>query len=70
MIVAQVEGNLAAEKSSDAYPTNVFCDECYEQMKASENNPIITTETYDSSWPDICCRCEKTEDEENEENTP
>lgn len=68
MKVCQISGDMSAEKSRDNYPTNVFCDECYEEMNVDgEENPIITAQEYDSSWGDTCSRCSKSVEEEKEE---
>lgn len=68
MKVCQITGDMSAEKSRDNYPTDVFCDECYEEMNVEgEGNPILSTQDYDSSWADSCSNCGKSVDEEKED---
>jgi hypothetical protein len=50
-----VEGNLAAEKSSEAHPTKVLCDEC------AANYTILTNEGPSS---EDCEDCGGPEDDE------
>jgi hypothetical protein len=60
---------MSAEKTRDNYPTDVFCDECYEKMNVvSGDNPILSTDEYDLSWGDTCSNCGKTLEEEIKEN--
>lgn len=62
MKVCQIIGDMSAEKTRDNYPTNVFCDECYEnKFKAGL---VLTTEPYDMSWSNSCSECGKLEEEE------
>lgn len=68
MKVCHIVGDMSAEKSSEAYPTEVFCDECYDKMNVhSADNPIIAEEPHDSTWADFCSSCGKTVDEEKQE---
>ncbi|MEP4094583.1 hypothetical protein [Reichenbachiella sp.] len=72
MKVCTVWGDLSSEKSSENYPTEVFCDECYEQMsmvKEGEESGIISEQEYDESWGDTCSQCGKTVDQELEERS-
>jgi len=69
MKVCQIHGDMSADRMDDIYPTEVFCDECYNEMNVdNENNPIVTEETWNDSWGDTCSQCNKTLEEEKAEN--
>ena len=69
MRVCQVYGDMLADKSSDNYPTEVFCDECYDDMDVdSEDSRIVQELSWDSSCRDNCSRCGKSQVDEKAEN--
>lgn len=51
----QVEGNLTADKSSEAYPQMMLCDECVEDYKV-----IVEEGTADGPCEE--CGCENDND--------
>lgn len=68
MKICQVWGDLSSEKSSENYPTDLFCDECFESMNpGKEDSRIVTYQDDDGSFGDTCSKCGKTKDEEEEE---
>lgn len=68
MKICQVWGDLSSEKSSENYPTDLFCDECFESMSpGTEDSGIVAYQEDDGSFGDICSGCGKTRDEEQEE---
>jgi hypothetical protein len=68
MKICTVWGNLLSEKSSENYPTDLYCEDCFNEMNPDgEDSQIISYQDDDSSYGDVCAGCGKTEDEENEE---
>lgn len=67
MKICQVYGDMTSEKSSENYPTDVFCDECFSELDRGEESQVVTHSEYDSSWPGECSKCGKTLQEEKEE---
>jgi hypothetical protein len=63
-----VFGNMQSDKSSEAYPTIILCEECFQELKPdTENTRIVSYDEYDESLGDCCSECQKTkEDEDNE----
>lgn len=64
MKICQVTGDLSSEKSRENYPTDIFCDECVEEMESSENSGLISCLGDDKSFGDECSRCGKSREEE------
>lgn len=56
---------MLAEKSSENYPTNIFCDECSAGLET--NGLLLSFETNTSGWADECSSCGKNSDEEQAE---
>ncbi|WP_069383946.1 hypothetical protein [Halomonas caseinilytica] len=68
MKTCTVVGDLMSDKASENYPTDNFCDECYETMMADgEDSGIVTSQDYDPSFGKVCASCGKTAREEADE---
>ena len=63
-----IYGDMSSDKSSENYPTVAICDECVAADQASgENSQIVTVSNHDMSDGDTCAFCDKTLEEEQEE---
>lgn len=68
MKICTVWGDLSSDKSSENYPTDLYCEECFDAMNpGGEDSQIVTYEDDNGSYGDVCAECGKTQDEENEE---
>jgi len=68
MKTCTIYGDMSAENSGDAYPTETFCDDCYDDMEpASEDSGIVAVQDYDPSLGTKCSTCGKTAEQEREE---
>ncbi|UZJ44213.1 hypothetical protein OOT55_16355 [Marinimicrobium sp. C6131] len=68
MKTCTVYGDMASEKSSEAYPTETFCDECYEEMNpGTEDSQVVLEQGYDRSLGEVCSLCGKSEEDEKKE---
>lgn len=68
MKICQVYGDMSSEKSSENYPTDLFCEECFEGMsKDGENADVVNYENDNGSFGDTCSACGKTKQEEDSE---
>ena len=69
MKICTVWGDLSSEKSSENYPTELFCEECFQLMSPyQEDSGIVSYQDDDGSYGDTCSACGKTKKEEVEEN--
>lgn len=70
MRTCMIQGDMTSDKSSEAYPVETFCDDCYEAMApGTEDSPVVQDQGYDPSWGQVCADCGKTEEEELEEQS-
>lgn len=61
---------MSSEKSGENYPTDLFCDECFNGMLPDqEDTRIVTYQDDDGSFGDTCSECGKTKEEEIDENS-
>ena len=68
MKICQIWGDLSSERSSENYPTELFCDECFKDMNPDgEDSGIVTYQEDDGSFGDTCSNCGKARAEEEEE---
>lgn len=68
MKICTVWGDMSSEKSSENYPTDLFCDECFSEMgPGEEGSGIVSWQEDDGSYGDTCSNCGKTKAEELEE---
>ncbi|MEQ8261208.1 MAG: hypothetical protein RH947_13010 [Alcanivorax sp.] len=68
MKICQVWGDLSSDKASENYPTDLFCDECFELMgPGEEDSDIVTYDEDNGEFGDTCSSCGKTRNEEEEE---
>ncbi|MDQ7003863.1 MAG: hypothetical protein Q9N67_02630 [Ghiorsea sp.] len=68
MKICTVWGDLSSDKSSENYPTDLFCEECFESMSpGKEESGIVSSQNDDGSYGDTCSRCGKTKEDELEE---
>jgi hypothetical protein len=68
MKAAMVYGDLTSDSTSEQYPTEVFCDDCFEEASKIDDDgesSIINEVTYDSSLGQECSRCGDTEELES-----
>lgn len=69
MKICTVWGDLSSEKSSENYPTDLFCEECFQSMNpGQEDSGIVSYQDDDGSYGNSCSECGKTKEEEIEEN--
>lgn len=69
MKICTTWGDLSADKSSDNYPTDLFCEECFHDMKPDQKDSgIVNYQDDDGSYWDTCSSCGKTQKEEAEES--
>lgn len=69
MKTCMVYGDLTSDRASEAYPTEIFCDDCFEDMEPdTPDTRIVSHSEYDSSYGDTCVACGKTKEDEDEEN--
>lgn len=67
MRICEVFGNLTSEKSSENYPTDLYCTECFLKMNPEgDDSKIVNHSDDDGSFGDTCSNCGKTRDEDNE----
>lgn len=68
MKICTVWGDLSSEKSSENYPTDVFCEECFKSMRpGEEDSGVVSYQDDDGSYGNTCAECGKTKEEEAEE---
>lgn len=67
MKICTTHGDMLAERNSDNYPTNIYCDECTAGLEAS--GLLLGVELNTSGWADECSSCGKTSAEERAEQT-
>ena len=68
MKICTVWGDMSSDKSSDNYPTDLYCEDCFLDMEPdTENSGIVNYQDDDNSYGDTCCNCGKTTEEEIEE---
>jgi hypothetical protein len=69
MKICTVWGDLSSEKSSENYPTDLFCEECFQSKSpGEEDSGIVSYQDDDGSYGDTCSECGKTKEEEAEES--
>jgi len=69
MKICTVWGDLSSDKSSENYPSDLYCEECFQAMKPDqEESGIVSYQDDDGSYGDTCAECGKTKEEEEEEN--
>lgn len=69
MKVCMVWGNMNSDRTDEQYPNVNICDECISLYSVGEDHKIISIlEDYNSDYGNECYFCEKTYDEEKEEN--
>jgi len=65
MKICTVHGNFNSEKSSEQYPSDLFCEECFQSMHPDkEDSSIVSHQDDDGSYGDTCSSCGKTKEEE------
>ncbi|MBR7791846.1 hypothetical protein KDM87_04495 [Undibacterium sp. FT147W] len=70
MKICTVWGDMSSDKSSENYPTDLFCDECFSEMRADEEDSrVVSSQEDDGSYGDTCSNCGKTAAEEIEEQS-
>jgi hypothetical protein len=69
MKICTVWGDLSSDKSSENYPTDLYCEECFQAMGPDqEESGIVSYQDDDDSYGDTCVECGKTRQDEEEEN--
>ena len=67
MKICTIWGDLTSDKSSENYPTDLFCEECFNSMRPDqENSGIVSYGDDDGSYGDTCSNCGKTKEEEED----
>ena len=70
MKICTIFGDMSSDKSSENYPTDLFCDECFNEMAPNqEESGIVNYQDDDGSYGDSCSKCGKTKKEETNENS-
>ncbi|HEX5338821.1 MAG TPA: hypothetical protein VFW53_10335 [Gallionella sp.] len=68
MKICTIWGDLSSEKSSENYPTDLFCEECFQAMNPDkEDSGIVSYQDDDGSYGNVCSECGKTKEEELED---
>jgi hypothetical protein len=68
MKTCMVWGDMSADSAADQYPSVSVCDECIADDAKSENPQIVSIEGgFDSAYGDECHFCDKSIDDENDE---
>lgn len=69
MKICTVWGDLHSDKSSENYPTDLYCEDCFQAMRPDqEDSKIVSYENYEKSYGDTCVECGKTKQEEEAES--
>jgi hypothetical protein len=71
MRICEVYGNLTSEKSSENYPTDLYCTDCFLEMDPYNEDPekeskLVNHRNDDGSFGDTCSNCGKTKSEDDE----
>ena len=61
-------GDLSSDKTSENYPQVQICDDCVAKYEDEEDSPIVQVGGPNDDKDTICEICEKTREEELEEN--
>lgn len=65
-----INGDMSSERSSENYPTVQVCDECLTaDEERKEDQQVVSVDEYDASFGNTCEFCDKTHEEEQQENT-
>lgn len=68
MKICTVWGDMSSDKASENYPTDLFCDECFDEMAPEqENSGVVSWQEDDGSYGKQCSNCGKTKAAEIEE---
>lgn len=58
LYVCQLRGPVVGDKSSDAYPTKVLCQDCVgADERIRPDALILSKQDWDASWPEECEEC-------------
>lgn len=69
MKACMVWGDMSADRASDQYPTVNVCDECIAADAESEDPQIVSIDgNFDEAYGEECHFCDKSIDDEKEEN--